>query len=303
MRYRRNKVDKNKNRTTEPQIKKKSNITRMVLCALAGLIMAVNIKTFVHTGGLLPGGFSGVTLLIQEIFEKYLHFSIPYAPVYIALNAFPIVLGFMKIGRKFTSFSCITIAVVASFTDFIPSLNITQDILLIAVFGGLINGFAVSLCLLAGATSGGTDFISIYISEKYRVDAWNYILIFNACILLLAGLMFSWDRALYSIIFQYVSTQIINTSYKRYKKNTLFIVTEKPDEIAEIINSITLHGATAMKATGMYKHSEKTMLYSVVGSDEIKAVTDAIAKVDPEAFVNALRTDYIRGRYYMRPND
>ena len=296
-------MSRKKAEITEPRIKKKSNIARMVLCALAGLIMAVNLKTFVHTGGLLPGGFSGVTLLIQKMCDKYLHFSMPYAPVYILLNAFPVVLGFMKIGKKFTSFSCITIAIVAGLTDFIPSLNITQDILLISVFGGLINGFAVSLCLLAGATSGGTDFISIYISEKYRVDAWNYILMFNACVLICAGLMFGWDKALYSIIFQYVSTQIINANFKRYKKNTLFIVTEKPEEIAGIINRITGHGATTMNATGMYKHAEKTMLYSVIGSDELKAVTEEIAKVDPEAFVNALRTDYIRGRYYMRPND
>ena len=275
----------------------------MILCALAGLLLAVNIKTFVHTGGLLPGGFSGVALLVQGICDKYFHFNMPYAPVYIALNIFPVILGFLKIGKKFTSFSCITIAIVAGMTDFIPSLNITEDILLIAVFGGLINGFAISLCLLAGATSGGTDFISIYISEKYRVDAWNYILLFNACILIAAGFMFGWDKALYSIIFQYVTTQVISASYKRYKKHTLFIVTDKPDEIAKIINELTLHGATALKATGMYKHADRTMLYSVINSDELEAVMEEISKIDPQAFVNVLRTDYLRGKYYMRPND
>lgn len=296
-------VGKAKTKVDEPKIKKKSNINRMLLCALAGLIMAVNIKTFVHTGGLLPGGFAGVTLLIQNVCEKYFNFKMPYSPIYVALNLFPVILGFTKIGKKFTSFSCITIFIVAFMTDFIPSVHLTQDTLLIAVFGGLINGFAVSLCLIAGATSGGTDFISIYISEKYRVDAWNYILLFNAIVLICAGFLFSWDKALYSIIFQYVSTQVIGASFKRYKKHTLFIVTEKPQEIAEIISKITLHGATEMKATGMYRHTETSVLYSVIDSDEINEVTEEIAKIDPKAFVNVLRTDYIRGRYYMRPND
>ena len=91
--------------------------------------------------------------------------------------------------------------------------RIISDMLLISVFGGIINGFSISLCLIAGATSGGTDFISIAISEKYHVDAFNYILIFNAVMLTADGFIFGWEKALYSIIFQYTSTQVINLIY------------------------------------------------------------------------------------------
>ena len=280
-----------------------TRIKRILLCVIAGLIMAFNIKSFVRSGDLLPGGFSGLTILIQSIALKFGGVTIPYGPIYIGLNLFPVILSFKAIGKRFTAYSCITIAIVAFLTDFIPSYDITSDVLLISIFGGLINGVAVSLCLNAGATSGGTDFISIYISEKFKVDAWNYILLFNVFVLTCDGFLFGWDKALYSMIFQYVSTQVVNTMYKRYKKDTLFIVTEHPQEIAELISKLTNHGATRMNAEGMYEGKKKSLVYSVIDSTELKMLIEEIRKADPDAFVNAIRTDRISGRYYMRPQD
>lgn len=280
-----------------------TRLKRILLCVIAGLIMAFNIRSFVRSGDLLPGGFSGLTILIQSIFLKFGGISIPYGPIYIGLNLFPVILSFRAIGKRFTAYSCITIAIVAFLTDFIPSFDITSDVLLISIFGGLINGVAVSLCLNAGATSGGTDFISIYISERFKVDAWNYILLFNVFVLTCDGFLFGWDKALYSMIFQYVSTQVVNTLYKRYKKDTLFIVTEHPQEIAELISRLTNHGATRMNAEGMYEGKKKSLVYSVIDSTELKTLIEEIRKADPDAFVNAVRTDRISGRYYMRPQD
>lgn len=276
---------------------------RILLCILAGVMMSVNLRTFVHTGGLLPGGFAGLTILFQNISRTFLHFEIPYGPIYILMNLFPILMSFRKIGKKFTIYSCITIVTVAFLTDFLPLYKITSDILLISVFGGIVNGLAVSVCLSARATSGGTDFIAIYISEKFGVDAWNYILIFNVCVLTVNGFLFGWDKALYSIIFQYVSTQVIDICNKHYKKNTLFIVTDHPKEITEVINRLTMHGATEMRVTGTYEDTPRSMIYSVIDTEEIKLVTQQIKEVDPAAFVNVMRTDQIYGRFYMRPND
>ena len=91
--------------------------------------------------------------------------------------------------------------------DLFPDITITYDTLLIAIFGGIINGAAISLSLIAGASAGGTDFISIYFSEKRGIDAWNYIFMANVVILMTAGVLFGFDRALYSIIFQFCTTQ------------------------------------------------------------------------------------------------
>lgn len=281
----------------------RNDLGRIILCVAAGVLYAVNLKTFVNSGGLLPSGFSGLTLLIQSIFKEFLHISIPYGPVYILFNIFPAIICFNRIGRKFTIFSGINILTVALLSDIIPAYNITSDELLVAVFGGIINGCCTTMCLQAGATSGGTDFISIYMSEKYGIDTWNYVLGFNVCILVCNGALFGWDKALYSMIFQFVTTQILKSFYKRYKKVTLFIVTDVPEALAMIINEMTSHGATQMDVIGTYKETKRNMLYTVIASEEVNAVVNQIKEADPKAFINAIKTDQLVGNFYLRPND
>ena len=154
-------------------------VKRIIICCIASCIIAVNIRTFVRTGGLFPGGANGLTLLIQSIFDRYLHITIPYTAVNVLLNAIPVYIGFRFIGKKFTLYSCLVIFLTGFLTDCLPSYTITSDILLISIFGGLINGFAISLCLKCDATSGGTDFISIFLSRRKGIDSWNIILGFN----------------------------------------------------------------------------------------------------------------------------
>ena len=188
-------------------------------------------------------------------------------------------------------------------TDIIPEIAVTYDILLISIFGGIISGFAISLCLSMNATTGGTDFISIYLSEKKGVDAWNFILAFNIVIIMIAGALFGFDKALYSIIYQYASTQVLHMLYKRYQKQTLFIVTNKASEVCTAINTVSMHGATILSGEGSYEHQKRKMVYSVVSREESKAVVNAVKKADEAAFVNAIRTEELFGRFYYRPND
>lgn len=276
---------------------------RIIVICLASAIMAVNIKTFVSAGGLYPGGATGLTILIQSICKMFFHISIPYTPVNLLLNAVPVYIGFRFIGKKFTLYSCLSILVTSILTDIIPDVAVTYDILLISIFGGIISGFAISLCLSMNATTGGTDFISIYLSEKKGVDAWNFILAFNVVIIMIAGLLFGFDKALYSIIYQYASTQMLHMLYKRYQKQTLFIVTNKADEVCKAINMVSMHGATILSGEGSYEHEQRKMVYSVVSKEESKEVIDAVKQADESAFVNAIRTEGLSGRFYYRPND
>lgn len=276
---------------------------RIVVICLASVLMALNIKSFVRTGGLYPGGATGMTLLIQRIVELFFHVTIPYTVVNVLLNLFPIYIGFRHIGKKFTLYSCLMIVLTSILTDLIPGYIVTYDILLISIFGGIINGFVISLCLMMNATTGGTDFIAIYLSEKKGVDSWNAILALNVVILASAGILFGWDKALYSIIFQFTSTQVLSTLYKRYQRKTLFIVTDHADEVYKEISAITNHGATIMKGEGPYEHKERKVIYSVVSSEESKKVVKAIKSVDEKAFINIIKTELLSGRFYTRPNE
>ncbi|MBD5463180.1 MAG: YitT family protein [Lachnospiraceae bacterium] len=276
---------------------------RFSLIVLASCIMALNIKSFIRAGNLIPGGFTGVTLLIQQIGVEFWNINIPFTAVNLLLNAIPVLISFKFIGKKFTGYSCLMIVLSGILTDILPGYPVTRDTLLVCVFGGIINAFAISLCLFANATSGGTDFIAIFFSEKYGIDTWNYIFAANVIVLLIAGWLFDWNEALYSIIFQFTSTQVLHFLYKRYQKQTLFIITENPQRVYEEIRDITNHDATLFKGTGCYRKHECNMLYSVVGSDEIRKVVTKIKEVDDKAFINIMKTEQITGRFYKRPND
>jgi uncharacterized membrane-anchored protein YitT (DUF2179 family) len=281
----------------------KKDIKRIIIICIAALIMAVNIKTFVRTGGLYPGGATGLTILIQRAGEKFFGIQLPYTVINLILNAFPIYIGFKFIGKKFTLYSCLMIVLTSILTDIIPAHVITYDILLISIFGGMINGFVISLCLMMDATTGGTDFISIYFSEKTGMDSWNLVLGINIVIISLAGVMFGWDKALYSIIFQYASTQVLHTMYKRYQKQTIFIVTNHAKEICNAIFKVSNHGATILEGEGSYEHHERDIVYSVVSGEESKKVLAAVKETDPKAFVNVIKTQELSGRFYQRPTE
>ena len=276
---------------------------RIFVICLASLLLAVNTKTFVRTGDLFPGGVMGITLLLQHIAETFFEVEIPYTVVNLLLNAIPIYIGFRFIGKKFTLYSCLMIVLSSILTDIIPAYVVTYDILLISIFGGIISGTAVSMCLLMNATSGGTDFIAIYLSDKKGVDSFNVILGVNMVILAVAGVLFGWDRALYSIIFQYASTQTLHVLYRKYQQATLFIVTNKAKEVCNAIYKISQHGATVMESQGSYEGQERSMVYSVVSSAESKRVVEFVKRVDPDAFINVVRTEQLQGKFYHKPEE
>lgn len=277
----------------------KKDIVTILAVTSAAFLMALNNKTFVSTGGLYPGGITGLTILIQRIAANLAGISLPFSIVNILLNAFPVYIGFRFIGKRFTAYSCLMILLNSIFTDLIPDHIITEDVLLISIFGGIINGLSISLCLNCGATSGGTDFISIYLSEKSNMDSFNIILGFNSAIICTAGLLFGWDKALYSIIFQYASTAVIHMLYKKFQQSTLFIVTNKPDEICKAIYAASQHGATVLEGEGSYEHCERNVIYSVVSAAQTKKVIHAVKAVDPQAFINEVKTQKLSGRFYF----
>jgi len=284
-----------------------STFWRLFLVTTAGVLMSLNIKTFVHAGELIPGGFTGLSLLIQKICLRFGNFKLPFSVPYYILNAAPAIFCFIFIGKKFTLYSLLTIVITGILADSMPSMFIelikVQDTLLSAVFGGAVNGLSIALCLYAGATSGGTDFIAIYISERYRKDAWNYIFIGNCVVLSVAGFLFGLDKALYSIIFQFTTTVALEALYRNYQQRTLLIITNKPDVIFSVINEKTHHGATCFEGFGSYEKKSRTLLYSVVTASQVKALIPAIRQIDDEAFINVLKTDQLNGRFYQKPYD
>ena len=275
----------------------------LLAVSAAAFVMALNNRSFISTGGLYPGGVTGLTMLIQRAAQMLLHIELPFTAVNLALNLIPVYIGFRYIGKTFTLYSCIMIVLNSVLTDLLPSYVITEDVLLISIFGGMIHGAAIAVCLNAGATSGGTDFISIFLSERSGVDSFNIIFGFNAVILCIAGLMFGWDKPLYSIVYQFCTTQVIHTFFRRYNSQTLMIISEKSEEIYEAIRLLTHHDGTLFKGIGMYQKKERRMILSVVSSDEVSRLLARIQEIDPHAFINIWKTEQLVGNFHRRDID
>lgn len=276
---------------------------RIFFVCCGALIMGLNLNTFVPAANMIPGGFTGLVRLIQMLFAKYAGKNIPFSPFYYFLNLSAAFICFKYIGKKFAIYSLLMIFLSGLFADFIPDYELTNDVLLCSVFGGIFNALAITLCLLAGATSGGTDFIAIYVSEKYNKTAWNYIFAGNMVMLLTSGFLLSWDSALYSIIFQFTSTQILNHLYTRFQRMTLFIITNKAQILYNLIRDNTHHTATLFSGTGCYSGEKRDLVYTVVGNQDLRKLLPLIKVADPQAFINFIPSKEILGRFYKKPTD
>lgn len=272
------------------------------LCILLGsAIIAVNLNTFVEQGDLVPGGFNGLSKLIQRVGLRFFQIGIPFTFLNVIFNAIPAICAYRLVGKKFTLMSCVSLLTVSILVDKLPVIPITGDILLISVFGGIISGLGTSLILNSNACGGGTDFIAMSLSAKYKVTTFNYMLLFSAVIILISGAIFGMDKALYSIIFQFCSTQVINTFYKKYKKKTLLIVTDNPAAVSADLFELTNHSSTILKGFGSYSAQKKYLIYTVLSDRDVKKMKKQIREQYPDTFVNVINSSDVVGNFYIQP--
>ena len=272
------------------------------LCILLGsLIVAFNMNTFVEQGELVPGGFTGLAKLIQRIGLSFYDVQISFTLLNVLFNAVPAVFAYRLVGKKFTILSCICLLTVSILVDELPVVPITGDILLISVFGGIINGLGMSLVLNSRACGGGTHFIAISPSAKYKVSTFNHMHLFSAVIILISGTIFGMDKALYSIIFQFCNTQVINTFYKKYKKKTLLIVTDNPAAVSADLLELTNHSSTILKGFGSYSANKKYLIYTVLSDSDVRKMKKRIREQYPDTFVNVINSSDVVGNFYIQP--
>lgn len=282
----------------------KNDMKYVSMILISSIVYSIGIVSFVHSGNLFPGGFAGLSRLLSEITSTYLNFPIHFSVFYFLMNFFSALFVWKKhIGKKFVVYSILWFSLTAFFTACFPYYSITNDPLLLAVFGGVINGFAIGISLQNNASSGGTDFIAIYFSMKYNKPTWNYIMMLNALILICAGLLFGWNQALYSIIFQFVSTQVVNSMHQRYRSTRIDVITNEPDEICDAVFHTCRHGITKIPCEGGYTDKPHWMLLVTVNTYQLKDVITIIRKTDPKAFITLNSVERIIGNYYQKPLD
>lgn len=267
----------------------------------SALVYTFTLNVFIYSGKFFPGGFSGISLLTVRIAETFFHVSIPYGLLYAAMNVVPTILVYRYVGKKFTYFSILQVGLVSLFSFIIPKITVNYDTILIAIFGGLLGGLSTAMALARNASAGGTDFIAIYAARKLNRPVWNYVWYANIAVLTLAGLLFGFETALYSIIYQFVATQVIDQRHTRFKTMSLYMITEKPEEVCANIFKGTRHGITKLWGEGAYSHTPRCLLYMVVNAFQVDEVVDAAREADPKIFISVSRTERIIGNYYQKP--
>lgn len=282
--------------------KKKAMMKKYALVVFAILVYAFNLKAFVYNANLISSGITGLSIFVQRILFDFAHIAVPLTVVSMILNIIPATIAWIVVGKKFTIVSFIIVNTMTFVTDLMPNISpITTDLTVAAVFAGILNGFSLGYILKLGFSSGGTDFISIAVAKKYHIPIFNYVMIFNIILICIQGMVYGFDQALYSIIFQFVTTQVINYLYKHFEKRTLFIITDKPDEISKAVIEHSEHSVTKIQGVGGYSGREKNVLYLIVTEPELKFILQLIKDTDKDAFINVVKSNEVSGNFHYLP--
>lgn len=287
------------------QLKKKRKV-RMVFSILmiiaSSLLQTYVIQAFINPANLLSAGFTGVAILLDRIAQLYGGFF-PTSLGILALNI-PVALAcYRSVGKRFTLYSSLQFCLTSFLLGVLQFEPIVDDVILNVAFGGFLNGMAITLALKANGSTGGTDFISLYVSNKIRKSIWNEIFLFNVFILIIFGAIFGWEYAGYSIVFQFISTRTISTFHHRYEQITIEATTQHPEMLSDHYLEHFHHGMTVIEGYGAYLHKRVYVCKTVVSSYEAHDVVMCLRAADPNVIINTYRTSNFYGRFYQKPID
>lgn len=268
----------------------------------SALLQTFVLQTFLNPSDLLSSGFTGIAILINRISMLY-GYSLSISTLVIVLNLPVAIVCYKTIGKKFVFFSFLQVIFFSIFTRVLSFDPLFDDVILNVCFGGFLYGFAIAIALRGNASTAGTDFIALYVSNKMNKSIFEYIFVFNTLMLCIFGFMFGWIHAGYSILFQFLSTKTIDTFYKRYKRVTLEITTEHPEELRKAYIVQYRHGLTMLHGEGGYSGHALTMIHTVVSSYEVQDIVDLMKSIDSHVIINILPTENFVGGFYQKPLD
>ena len=270
--------------------------TKKVVIVIAGaLLNALAMNLFLIPANVYSSGFTGIAQLLSKVLSDYTPIQVSMGFLLLLLNIPVAILGWRKIGKSFTIYSFISVVLSSLFLSMIPVKQVSHDILLNAVFGGVIQAVGVGITLKWGASTGGVDIIAMVLSRMKDKPIGPYMLIFNGIIIITAGFLFGWEKALYTLVTLYTSTRVIDTIHTRHAKLTAMIITKKADEMKKAIHASLVRGITMIPAKGAFSNETRDMLMIVITRYELFDLERIIHDVDPNAFTNIVQTTGVYG--------
>lgn len=260
---------------------------------LAGCINAVGVTVFIAPVNLYDSGISGTSILLSQLTPEIWSLS-----VFLLLLNIPLFLfGLKKQGAVFTVYSLFAVAVYsfASFmiTDVLPiDVSIAsplagQDLLLCALFGGIISGVGSGLVIRCGGAIDGVEVMAVIFAKRLNITVGTFVMIYNVLLYIVCGILLdSWILPLYSIVTYAAGLKTIDFVVEGIDRSkAVMIITDHPDEINRTLLETFECGTTKIAATGGYSGGEKTIIYFVVNRFQIARVRSLTHSIDPSAFV------------------
>lgn len=269
------------------------------LWIIAGsLITAGAINVFLVPYKIAPGGVTGIATVIYYLSNE----RFPVGVTMLALNIPLFVIGMRFIGGRFiirTLFSTVFLSLIIDLTEpftryfvknYITKAEVSSnpDLLLYSIFGGFFMGLGLGLVFRSGATTGGTDLAARIVNHFIpHLTMGQLLLIIDSSVILFAAISFnSFLLALYAILSLFISSKVIDAILEGVNfAKAVYIISDKPDEIAKLVMSELDRGITALKGVGMYTGNDKMVLYCVLNRGQLPMLKQLIIKTDPEAFV------------------
>ncbi|MFE8700334.1 YitT family protein [Cytobacillus sp. FJAT-54145] len=264
---------------------------KLIVVIIGAILNAIAMNFFLIPANVYASGFTGVAQLLSSIFGSYVSTGV----LLFILNIPVTILGWKKVGKEFTLYSFISVALMSFFLEIIPILRLSNDILLNAVFGGVIAAVGVGITLKWGASTGGMDIIAMVLSRMKDKPVGTYFFTLNAIIIVTAGFLYGWEKALYTLVTLYASTRVIDAIHTRHEKLTAMIITKKSDELKKAIYSKMVRGITTVPAKGAFTNESKEMMMVVITRYELYDLEQIIKEVDPNAFTNVVHTAGVFG--------
>ncbi|MDR7239896.1 YitT family protein [Neobacillus drentensis] len=268
---------------------------KLAVVAAGSLLGALAMNLFLIPANIYSSGFTGIAQLLSKVLGDYTPIQVSLGFLLFLLNIPVAILGWKKVGKSFTVYSFISVALTSLFLTLIPIKQVSGDILLNAVFGGVIQAVGVGITLKWGASTGGVDIIAMVLSRMKDKPIGPYMLVINGVIIITAGFLYGWEKALYTLVTLYTSTRVIDAIHTRHAKLTAMIITKKTDEMKKAIQERLVRGITILPAKGAFSNEAREMLMVVITRYELYDLERILKEVDPKAFTNIIQTTNIYG--------
>ncbi len=272
---------------------KQLSIKNFILLTIAGIINSIGVTVFLAPVKLFDSGISGPSMLLSQVTPEYLTLSI----FLVILNIPLFLYGLKRQGVVFTVYAIFSVAIysISAFliTDVLPidvstaSPLAEDDLLLCAIFGGMISGLGSGLAIRWGGAMDGIEVMAVIFAKKLGLTVGTFVMIYNVILYIICGIVFgSWILPLYSIVTYFAALKTVDFIVEGLDRSKgAFIITSKSEDVCMVISDIFGHGMTILDAKGYYSSSDKKMIYVVLNRFQIARLKDVVRKVDPQAYI------------------